>query len=90
MSALQDAIQRLKVRASSTPAKIYHLSDDLSAIALALDELDRRSALLAAMILRLHYWPLADFHPPQIEALAQMGPEASTIVSTATKEAQQE
>lgn len=53
--------------------------DDVRAIRDAFEEMERRTSILAAVILRKHYWPNGPMHPAQFKALAEFGGEPAVV-----------
>lgn len=76
MDALAAARKRIAERINDPKARMFGLSDDLAALLKALDELERRTAVLAAFALHKHYWPGEPMHVAVFEALAEMGANA--------------
>lgn len=85
MAALAKARERLAARIRDPKLlMVPGLQDDLRAIVGALDELELRTATLAAFALRKHYWPLSQVHPGQLKALIEMGTDPATVARVAT------
>lgn len=80
MDALKVACEALAARIIDPKARfIPGLADDLRAVLLAFEELDRRTELLASCVLQKHYWPSSKLTKRGRDALIAFGAEAATV-----------
>ena len=87
MDALNIAIQALEVKARDPKTKMFGLSDDLLKIRAALQDVERRIGMLAAVALAKHYGQSA-LHPTELEALGKMSDHAGARYRAGTHGAQ--
>lgn len=82
-----DALSTLRARladhARDPRASMLGLSTTLTALSAAMDEMELRTATLAAFMLRYYYWPNESVHAAQLQALASMGEHAAALHRTA-------
>lgn len=84
MDALETARAAIAKRAKDPRAIAFGFSGDLNAIGRALDELELRIGMLAAVALAKHYWPTAALHSAQWEALSKMSELAHHVYREGT------
>lgn len=85
MDELKKARRRLADRIADIRVRMVPgLVEDLSAIMLAFDEIDRRTSVLAAVVLRKHFWPHGALPLHSVNALIAMGDEAEEQARRAT------
>lgn len=85
MDALREARDKLSSRISDPKVRfVPGLADDLKSIANAFAELERRTSMLAAVVLRKHYWPGSPIQKSEVDGLTAMGQDAETIARIAS------
>lgn len=78
MDALAKARKVLEARvADKKTLYIPGLADDLRAVLGGFDELQNRTAMLAAVVLQKHYWPTSRLSRHEIDELARFGTDAA-------------
>jgi hypothetical protein len=80
VDALAKARKVLSSRSSDVRLRfVPGLAEDMRALGEAFEEIDRRISVLAAVVLRKHYWPDAAVHTAQLRALMEMGAEPAAV-----------
>ncbi len=78
MDALTKARQVLARRVADPKLVLMpDLKADLRAVLEGFDEIERRTALLAAVVLQKHYWPTSRLRRDEINELARFGTDAA-------------
>lgn len=78
-AAIKEAVARLRKRATDPRAIMAGIGTDLDTIGAALEAIEERTRVLAAVIMRRHYWPDSAVGEGDFVALAIMAADEPTL-----------